>query len=53
MAFRELFTSPKPLIACIHLMPLPGSPHYAGIYGPLLQTFESSALPVVGLMFAR
>jgi len=30
MAFRDLFTSPKPLIACIHLMPLPGSPCYAG-----------------------
>jgi uncharacterized protein len=30
MAFRDLFTSPKPLIACIHLMPLPGSPRYAG-----------------------
>src|SRR5215831_3621619 len=30
MAFRDLFTAPKPLIACIHLMPLPGSPRYAG-----------------------
>src|SRR5262249_33342687 len=30
MAFKDLFTAPKPLIACIHLMPLPGSPRYAG-----------------------
>jgi hypothetical protein len=30
MAFTDLFTAPKPLIACIHLMPLPGSPRYAG-----------------------
>lgn len=30
MAFKELFTAPKPLIACLHLMPLPGAPRYAG-----------------------
>jgi membrane complex biogenesis BtpA family protein len=30
MAFTDLFTLPKPLIACIHLMPLPGSPCYKG-----------------------
>ena len=30
MAFKDLFTSPKPLIACVHLLPLPGSPRYTG-----------------------
>lgn len=30
MKFRELFKSNKPLIACIHLLPLPGSPLYGG-----------------------
>lgn len=30
MTFKDLFTAPKPLIACIHLLPLPGSPRYAG-----------------------
>lgn len=30
MAFKDLFKSQKPLIACIHLMPLPGSPRYTG-----------------------
>lgn len=28
--FREVFTSNKPLIACLHLLPLPGSPLYGG-----------------------
>jgi membrane complex biogenesis BtpA family protein len=30
MTFNTLFTSTKPLIACIHLLPLPGSPRYDG-----------------------
>lgn len=30
MTFKDLFRDPKPLIACIHLMPLPGSPRYSG-----------------------
>jgi membrane complex biogenesis BtpA family protein len=30
MTFRELFKGKKPLIACLHLMPLPGSPSYSG-----------------------
>jgi len=30
MTFKDLFKNPKPLIACIHLMPLPGSPRYPG-----------------------
>lgn len=30
MNFQDLFKSKKPLIACIHLLPLPGSPLYSG-----------------------
>ena len=30
MEFKALFPSAKPLIACLHLMPLPGAPRYAG-----------------------
>jgi membrane complex biogenesis BtpA family protein len=30
MDFKDLFPRPKPLIACIHLLPLPGAPRYAG-----------------------
>ena len=30
MTFNTLFSSSKPLIACIHLQPLPGSPRYDG-----------------------
>jgi len=30
MKFTDIFKSPKPVIACIHLMPLPGSPLYDG-----------------------
>jgi len=30
MKFREIFTSSRPLIACLHLLPLPGSPLYDG-----------------------
>lgn len=30
MDFNRLFSNPKPIIACIHLMPLPGSPNYDG-----------------------
>jgi membrane complex biogenesis BtpA family protein len=30
MDFQSLFPAPKPLIACIHLLPLPGSPRYQG-----------------------
>lgn len=30
MNFTEVFETPNPLIACIHLMPLPGSPGYDG-----------------------
>ena len=30
MDFQSLFPARKPLIACIHLLPLPGSPRYQG-----------------------
>jgi membrane complex biogenesis BtpA family protein len=30
MDFQSLFPAHKPLIACIHLLPLPGSPRYQG-----------------------
>ncbi len=30
MKFRELFDKKKPVIACVHLLPLPGSPRYGG-----------------------
>ena len=30
MRFSDLFGNRKPLIACIHLLPLPGAPGYGG-----------------------
>jgi hypothetical protein len=30
LKFQEIFPRPKPLLACIHLLPLPGAPLYAG-----------------------
>ncbi|MBP1712943.1 MAG: btpA [Deltaproteobacteria bacterium] len=30
MKFEEIFPTPKPLLACIHLLPLPGAPLYGG-----------------------
>jgi membrane complex biogenesis BtpA family protein len=30
MNFNDIFRMPKPLLACVHLLPLPGAPHYAG-----------------------
>ena len=55
MVFRDLFTAPKPLIACIHLMPLPGSPRYAGtmreVYDTALAEAEIFArYPIDGLI---
>lgn len=45
MVFKNLFTSPKPLIACIHLMPLPGSPRYAGTMREVYDTaLEEAAI---------
>ena len=43
MAFKDLFTAPKPLIACIHLMPLPGSPRYAGTMREIYDTALAEA----------
>jgi len=44
MKFTELFEAPKPLIGCIHLMPLPGSPLYGGrmreVYDTALREVE-------------
>jgi membrane complex biogenesis BtpA family protein len=30
MNFRDIFGKKKPLIACVHLLPLPGAPRFAG-----------------------
>jgi membrane complex biogenesis BtpA family protein len=35
--FRDLFTQPKPVIGCIHLKALPGSPLYNGKMGPIYE----------------
>jgi len=43
MAFKDLFPSPKPLIACIHLLPLPGSPRYAGTMRAVYDTALAEA----------
>lgn len=43
MAFQDLFTAPKPLIACIHLLPLPGSPRYGGTMRAVYDTALAEA----------
>lgn len=43
MTFKALFRSPKPLIACLHLMPLPGSPRYGGDMAPVYDTALAEA----------
>jgi uncharacterized protein len=55
MAFHDLFTSPKPLIACVHLLPLPGSPLYAGTMRQVYETALAevdifSRYPIDGLI---
>jgi uncharacterized protein len=55
MTFKDLFTSPKPLIACIHLMPLPGAPRYAGTMREVYDTALAEAAifaqyPIDGLI---
>lgn len=55
MTFQELFTTPRPLIACIHLLPLPGSPRYGGsmraVYDTALAEAELLArYPIDGLI---
>jgi hypothetical protein len=43
MAFHDLFPTLKPLIACIHLMPLPGSPRYGGTMRDVYHTALAEA----------
>ena len=55
MTFAELFPAPKPLLACIHLLPLPGSPQYGGtmrpVYATALAEVETLArYPVAGFV---
>lgn len=38
MKFTELFEAPKPLIGCVHLLALPGSPRYGGRMGEVYDT---------------
>ncbi len=38
MKFTDLFTATKPVIACIHLEPLPGSPLYEGSMENVIET---------------
>ncbi|MFQ5636792.1 MAG: BtpA/SgcQ family protein [bacterium] len=38
MQFQDLFKSKKPLISCIHLMPLPGAPRYTGSMSQVIDT---------------
>jgi hypothetical protein len=38
MNFPELFPRRKPVIACIHLLPLPGAPRYQGSMTPIYDT---------------
>lgn len=54
-AFNDLFNVSKPLIACIHLLPLPGSPRYSGnirqVYeNALAETDIFSRYPIDGLI---
>jgi membrane complex biogenesis BtpA family protein len=55
MKFTELFEAPKPLIGCIHLMALPGSPRYGGrmreVYDTALSEVETfNRHPIDGLI---
>lgn len=55
MIFKDLFKNPKPIIACIHLMPLPGSPNYSGkiteVYDTALSEVEIyKRYPINGLI---
>jgi len=45
MDFKDIFTTKKPIIACIHLMPLPGAPLYKGDMDSVFET----ALKEVGI----
>ncbi len=55
MTFKDTFKTPKPIIACVHLMPLPGSPRYSGkiaeIYDTALSEVEIfKRYPIDGLI---
>src|SRR3990170_6389960 len=49
--FRDLFGERKPLIGMVHLLPLPGSPRYAGSVGAIVARAleEARALEAGGL----
>lgn len=54
-AFNDLFKASKPLIACIHLLPLPGSPRYTGNMRQVYETALAEATtfsryPIDGLI---
>jgi len=44
MRFTSLFTVQKPLIGCIHLLPLPGSPRYQGSMSEVYRQWLDDAL---------
>lgn len=45
MTFKQLFPNKKPIIACIHLLPLPGSPGYGGKMNKVLgQALEEAQI---------
>ncbi|MGE3540436.1 MAG: BtpA/SgcQ family protein [Candidatus Tectimicrobiota bacterium] len=55
MTFHALFPTPKPLLACLHLLPLPGSPQYGGSMRPVYDTALAEAAllaryPIAGLI---
>jgi membrane complex biogenesis BtpA family protein len=55
MTFKHLFPSQKPLIACIHLLPLPGAPRYMGNMREVYDTALAEAAifaryPIDGLL---
>ncbi len=55
MTFKDIFKAHKPIIACVHLMPLPGSPRYSGkiaeIYDTALSEVEIfKRYPIDGLI---
>ncbi len=43
MDFKSLFPNTKPLIACIHLLPLPGAPGYAGSMNRIIKVALNEA----------
>lgn len=49
MRFNDLFANKKPVIGCIHLLPLPGSP----LYGGAMQAVYDQALQETALFRAR